>query len=487
MRNEKMLTSNDEKKVEIPRNSRIKDLKDSTQEFWQDFKQVRYGVMGLVLLIIFILIVLLESFIIPFPEASKRWNDISYWRDNPRNAAPAWVNWFSKEKSTRHVFLTEPIINITETPQFQIIDSQFNYEYNYDLPPSEITFKALGKGDIVVEAEMLRPDGEIIRLVRKNFHSQNEMEIRIPLGKEAEDRAISFGRSFDTEDNRKNVSSHLLKTFNILFSRAEEGILANPVPLKGDYKIKLNVAVLGNDSYLEKPEIIVSGRVFGFLGTDDSKRDVWSGVVAGSKWALFIGLLTAFVAVAIGVIFGVTSAFFGGWVDSAMMRIFEIFVSVPIIPVLIVLSALYKPSIWNLIFIMCIFYWTGPVRTVRSMAMQIKEETYIEAAHALNASNSRIIFKHMIPQLIPYAFANMALTVPGAIVAEASISLLGLGDASIVTWGQILHSAMSNSAVLKGLWWWVVPPGLMIALLGMTFAFLGFSMDKILNPKLKSR
>jgi len=93
----------------------------------------------------------------------------------------------------------------------------------------------------------------------------------------------------------------------------------------------------------------------------------------------------------------------------------------------------------------------------------------------------------MIPQLIPYAFANMALSVPGAIVAEASISLLGLGDASVVTWGQILHSAMKNSAILKGLWWWIIPPGLMIVLLGMTFTFLGFSMDKILNPKLKTR
>jgi peptide/nickel transport system permease protein len=170
-----------------------------------------------------------------------------------------------------------------------------------------------------------------------------------------------------------------------------------------------------------------------------------------------------------------------------MQRIFEIFISVPMLPVLIVMSAVFKPNIWMIIAIMCIFYWVGPVKTVRSMGLQIKEETYIEASRALGASNTRIIFKHMVPLLIPYAFASMALNVPGAIVVEATISLLGLGDATIVTWGQILQAANSGGAMLSGMWWWVVPPGLAIAFMGMTFAFVGFAMDKILNPKLKTR
>jgi len=344
----------------------------------------------------------------------------------------------------------------------------------------------IGKPMYFSEGEIIRPDGETIRLFKKNFHSNNQMEIRISFEKEIRDRVINFGRTHEAQEVSNDINRHSLRTYEILFSRAEEGILKNPTPLKGDYQINITAAVMG-DGYIQQPGLIVSGRVSGLMGTDDSKRDVWSGMVAGMKWALFIGLMTAFVSVAIGVIYGVTMAYFGGWIDSAMSRVHEVFVSIPMIPLLIVLSALYKPSIWNLIFIMCLLYWTGPVRTVRSMAFQIKEETYVEAAHALNASNSRIIFKHMLPQLIPYSFASMALAVPGAIVAEASISLLGLGDASIVTWGQILHSAMSNSAILKGLWWWVVPPGLMIALVGMTFAFLGFSMDKILNPKLKTR
>ena len=119
--------------------------------------------------------------------------------------------------------------------------------------------------------------------------------------------------------------------------------------------------------------------------------------------------------------------------------------------------------------------------------MQIKEETYIEASRAIGAKSRRIIFRHMVPLLVPYSFASMALYVPGAVVYEATVSLLGLGDASIVTWGQILHDALRGGAVLNGLWWWVVPPGLLIALVGMTFAFVGFAMDKILHPKLRTR
>ena len=160
---------------------------------------------------------------------------------------------------------------------------------------------------------------------------------------------------------------------------------------------------------------------------------------------------------------------------------------IPVLPVMIVMSAIFKPSIWTMITMMIFFSWTGSVMTVRSMAMQLKEETYIEAARTIGAGHFRIIFNHLAPLLLPFSFASMALAVPSAIVYESSLSLLGLGDASIVTWGQILHDAMKGSAVLSGLWWWIIPPGILIAILGMSFAFLGFALDKILHPKLRSR
>ena len=261
-------------------------------------------------------------------------------------------------------------------------------------------------------------------------------------------------------------------------------------PLKGEYVFKFVIPkdVASNSANkIENPRVIIPGAVSGLLGTDLNKRDLFSGVMAGLKWALLIGLVASIISVLVGVMYGIISAYFGGRVDTVMMFIFEIVVSVPIIPILIVSAAVFKPSIWMIILALIIFGWTGSVKTVRSMALQIKEETYIEAAKALGAGKWRIILKHIAPLLLPYSFAIMASSVPGAIIFESSLSLLGLGDPSIVTWGQILHDAQSSGATLNGLWWWIIPPGLFIALLGMIFAFLGFAMDKILHPKLRTR
>ncbi len=475
-------------KIAIAQPSRWRDLGVSLRGFWKEFSQIKYGVAGLILLAIFFLMIVFEPWLIPFPEASERWRDISYWDSNPRNAAPVWVNWFSRQKGATHQYLRDPILEVEEQARFKVIKGTFSYDYRFDLPPTGLSLRGLGKGDLRLTVRLERPDGQEIELYKDSLRRRKEDELKLPLGGlQAASTAFEFGQSYDSAENVKRINRHMIRPYNIFFARAQEGILLKPEPLPGEYKIHLEVVAIGQDAYIKDPYLIVSGRVFGLLGTDNSRRDIWSGVVAGIKWAMFIGLLTAFISVVIGVTYGVTSAYFGGWIDSMMMRIFEVFVSIPILPVLIVLSAVFKPTIWLLIFMMTVFFWTGPVRTVRSIGMQIREETYIEAAYALNASHARIIFKHMVPQLIPYAFATMALAVPRAIIFEASISLLGFGDASIVTWGQILHDAMNGGAILQGLWWWVIPPGLTIALMSMTFAFIGFSMDKILNPKLKTR
>ena len=143
-------------------------------------------------------------------------------------------------------------------------------------------------------------------------------------------------------------------------------------------------------------------------------------------------------------------------------------------------------TIWNLAFIMALFWWTGPVRTVRSMALQIKEETYVEAARAIGVGTRRMIMKYIANQILPYAFAIMALGVPGAILTEAGVSfLLGGRGVREPTWGKMLHDAHVAAATMKGLWWWVLAPGLMICITGLTFVLIGNALDRILNPMLR--
>jgi len=172
--------------------------------------------------------------------------------------------------------------------------------------------------------------------------------------------------------------------------------------------------------------------------------------------------------------------------DEVMQRIVETVASLPFLPILIILSYIMRPSVWILAILMAVFFWVGPVKTVRSMALQLKAQPYVEAAKALGASGWRIVGKHIAPQILPFFFASIALGVPGAILTEAGISfLMGAQGVSEPTWGRILHDAQRYSATINGMWWWVLSPGILIALAGLTFVLLGSALDRILNPKLK--
>ncbi len=461
------------------------DIKADFLNFWNEFKQVKSGIVSLVLLLLFILTIFIEPYIIPFPEASTRWHDIRYWEDNPRSMPPVWINWLSSRKRAKSRVVREPSVSEVQIKKMRIKKAIFTYNYSDDIPPIDIIFHCRAQGSPLIVLSAERPDDQKLELFKKSLSVGEGQNVRISVDKDARDQAYNFGSGYDKEQNR--IDKDFVSPASILFSEAKEGIFRRPDALKGSYTLKAEIILAKEKDSVEEMYLTFHGSVSGLLGTDNSKRDIWSGVVSGVKWALFIGLFTAVAAVSIGVVYGVMSAYFGGWVDSLMQRIFEVFVSIPLLPLLIVMSAIFKPSIWTMLIMMSCFFWVGPVKTVRSMGLQIKEETYIEASKAFGASSFRVIFKHMLPLLIPYAFASMALYVPGAIVYESTISVLGLGDSTIVTWGQILHDALSGGAVLNGQWWWVIPPGLSIALMGMTFAFIGFAMDKILHPKLRTR
>ena len=266
-----------------------------------------------------------------------------------------------------------------------------------------------------------------------------------------------------------------------------EAVLNEPKTLHGTYKLELVIAPApGTQVKLDNLQIVFLGRVYGRMGTDYQGRDLWAALIWGSRISLVIGITVSLLSTIIGIVYGVTSAYLGGNADEILMRINELFTSIPSLPILILLGAtMGHISLGMMVLLLVIFGWMGVARISRSMALQIKEQTYIEAAKALGAGTGRIVFKHMLPQLLPYAFAVIALGVPVAVISEASLSFLGLGDPTAVTWGQILHDAEVQSAATKGYWWWVLPPGFGIATVGLTFVLIGTALDRILNPRLR--
>jgi len=469
----------------------MKDVAYRFKEFWNDFRREKAGLIGLAILALCAIVVILEPVFLPYKDVNGNWRNISYWEDNSPSAPPAWTNLFTAKKAAITHQFDDPVVTDEEDAEYGAVRVySFTYNYKYDLPPLDMIMHARASGMLVILPEVVRPDGVVIKLGQMYQEALADDDLRYAVATDAQGAVFDFVRGVASEESVGSVDAQSTQATGIIFAKADPDMLTKREALKGEYTYRLKIpAFLLEDpaNTIDDVSLVVTGQVSGVLGTDTSKRDLYSGIIAGLKWALFIGLITSVISVLIGVMYGIISAYFGGFVDTAMSFVFEVFISIPQLPVLIVLSAIFKPSIWIIIGSLIVFSWVGPVKTVRSMALQIKEETYIEAARALGASKWRIIFKHMAPLLLPYSFANMALSVPGTIVFEASLSLLGLGDPSIITWGQILHDAQASGATLNGLWWWIVPPGLFIAVMGMTFAFLGFAMDKILHPKLRTR
>jgi len=467
----------------------IKDFGFWIRDFWNDFKKETAGLIGLGILVVAILIVVFEPFLLPWGDVDTKWRDISYWQDNSPSAPPAWTNAFKTKKSAITLRVEKGKHETVEMDGgIKMENYSFEYDFQYDKPPLDLIFHIEGTGDIPLKVSVERPDGLVVDIADRYEQGLMDADIRVSLENDGRNPAFAFLKTHESEEAVASLSSSSIRSTDVIFNTAKPGMITAFTPLRGTYKIQAQALILDAAAFkVQKPYLVVTGSVSGLLGTDNMKRDLFSGVIAGLKWALFIGLLTSVISIILGVMYGIVAAYYGGTIDNILLFIYQIFSGVPVLPVLIVLAAIFKPSIWFLIFVMILFSWPGSVMTVRSMALQIKEETYIEAARALGASHSRIIFKHMTPLLIPYSFASMALAVPGAIVYESSVSLLGLGDPSIVTWGQILYAAQQGSAILNGLWWWIIPPGLLIAVMGMTFAFLGFAMDKILHPKLRTR
>jgi peptide/nickel transport system permease protein len=448
----------------------------SSKEIWKEFSRSNIGLIGIGILIALFCLSIIAFVTIP-AETFKEWNDPASWLSYPKSALPSWVNYFLIEKIPEHLILN-PETSYQKSGDVSVVTDLFVVNYEYDSFPSDFIYQytANYSGSPLIQLSVTRPDGLQVELISASIPaSQNNAKFE----------GMMFSADNSMKKNIQNSIGFLFPTDalysqDLVFSQIGE----NQV-LKGRYVFKVTSYDVNGKISLDQSKFILGGKVYGLMGTDELRRDLLVGILLGTPLALFIGITVSIGSVVIGLVYGVFAGFKGKTTDEAMMRFNDIIYAMPALPLLIILAVTIGNSIFLIVGFLVIFGWVGIAKVSRSMAMQIKTLQYVEASKLMGQKDFKIIFKHVLPQLLPYAFASIAISVPSAITTEAGLSFLGLGDPTFPTWGQILHDASVFGAAERGMWWWILPPGIMIAITGLAFVFMGHAMDKIVNPKLR--
>jgi len=216
------------------------------------------------------------------------------------------------------------------------------------------------------------------------------------------------------------------------------------------------------------------------LGTDDKGRDMLAMLVSGARVSLQVGLLATLIAILIGTVLGVVSAYLGGWMDNALMRFTDVMMTFPFFLLLVFIIFIFGPSLAFIILAIGLTGWTGTARLVRSDALSLRTRDFITAAKSLGASDARIVFRHLIPNVLSPVIVITTLSIPGVILAEAALSFIGLGDPTVTSWGVILQAGQRS---LDTAWWVAVEPGIMLFLTVLAFNFLGDGIRDAFDPR----
>jgi len=216
------------------------------------------------------------------------------------------------------------------------------------------------------------------------------------------------------------------------------------------------------------------------LGTDSKGRDMLAMLISGSRISLMVGLIATGIAIFIGTIIGVLSAYLGGWIDNILMRFTDIMMTFPFFLLLVLIVFIFGSNLAFIVLVIGLTGWTGVARMIRSESLSLRTREYVIAARALGAGNARVIFRHLIPNVVSLIIVMATLSIPGIILAEAALSFIGLGDPTVTSWGIILESGQQS---LDTAWWVAVEPGIMLFLTVLAFNFLGDGLRDAFDPK----
>jgi len=222
-----------------------------------------------------------------------------------------------------------------------------------------------------------------------------------------------------------------------------------------------------------------------WLGTDFIGRDIFAQLLAGARIAFMVGLSSAFISIFLGTTIGMIAGYAGRTTDTLLMRLADMIMVMPTLLVVLILASLFgQLSIWTIVLLIALFRWPGVSRVIRAQTLSLKQRPFIEAARVAGASHMRIIFRHIMPNVLPMALLYMTFRVTSAIIIEAALAFLGFGDPGTVSWGMMLQWVWKTGHMFQAPYW-LLPPGICISLITLSFFMLGRAMDEVLDPRLR--
>lgn len=467
--------------------------------FWEEYSRNKIGLVGLIGLSAFVIMALLAPWLTPY-------DPLQTTRLAEGFAMPEWVSIFPQYQDlprTTENMVYWDLLNVSQG-SMQLVDAlpgrelevQYNgaseflktevyftsptYAYPYQPPYSfnfafRITAEDVTDVRYNIELFLISTTGEKWRIWPYRPWSQH-----VP-----SDQDKSLLVHSESSDYWLNVAVGL--------DAGVENLAEETFSEKGDYKLLLHMNFTPEADRasckitIQNTKFIIPGLLHGLLGTDNVGGDIMSQIIYGARISLAIGLLAAAVSTLLGILIGIMAGYMGGVVDEITMRIVDILLCLPVLPLLLALVFLFGKSVWYIVLLIAVFGWQGLSRLVRSLVLSLRETAFIECARASGASRFYIMTKHLVPNVLPVAFASMVLSVPGAILTEASLSFLGFGDPSSPTWGRMLQQAFGFGAFKALAWWWIIPPGLALTALCLSFVFMGHAVDEVINPRLRRR
>ncbi len=445
---------------------------NSTRRFFAEISQYPSALLGLSLILALVVTSIYTLIAIPYPEAIRLWRgDEGVWYKTPRTAQPIWMNWFLEDDLPETVSFNTADGQGVKTEEYSNdtnkIFISFPFEYNSKSFPQELSIYFTAEYEIkepFVSVKMITPDGREINI--DNFAVSNTQTYR-----------------FSQDQKLKRLLRGISPEQGIFLDPASTK--ENPIALPGTYELQIQGIAFEKGSTVDA-EFVVYGQVYGWAGTDHKRRDLTIPLLWGGPIALAFGLLAAFGTTIATMIIAAFGTWYGGWIDETIQRITEVNLVLPFFSILIMIGTFYSKNLWiTLLAVVALSIFGGGIKGYRAVFLQTKESPYIEAARAYGASNTRIVMHYLVPRIIPLLIPQLVILIPANVFLEASLTLVGLGDPILPTWGKVIQEGVRNGALLHGQYYWVLEPSVILLITGLSFALVGFSMDRIFNPRLR--